>query len=356
MKNILLFLFALVALSSCPFPKPDNGGGGDGRIVVDPPSPSPSPDPVPPSCYQAKVKDCVGELTDPPSHDCGGVVVDEGGDSIPQINIPRAIKEWKPEYTNTVFESTRDKHSLAGSVIKDGRLRDSELKMFGCEGYKNATDNERRVFFTHFLGVLGIEESGYRANLDHGECSNGRLWNPDNYPSKWPLARKEKAAAVAKGASRCWLSSGMFQMSRSTVERKPYSCKFKTSGQNALHDPNDSITCALQVLNTQIKNCGGLFCNREEHKKYAYFGPMRRKPQIDKMAGNFKKRLRDMPFCDPNYRSTDGAGSRARHGQQHANSRCSSIVDIERTRARRVAGNQENDVSDNEGEENSVKQ
>jgi len=335
MKNLIILITFSLMLFSCrlPWQKPSNGGGGGGSgpIVISPSNPEPSPT-VPISCFDAKVKDCVGELTDPPSGSrCPTVIVDEGGFEFPAISTSTKRK-WKPEYTSYFADSTNN-DPLAKSLLDDGMFRDSELSKLGCTGYKTATDNEKKIVLLNILAALGIKESGYDPSQDTYECGNPfKLWTKlyKVYPSSWSLTKKQSVAAKTLGVNRCWISSGLFQMTRSTVERSPYSCKFKKSGWQAMHDPEDNIKCALRVLATQTKKCGGLFCHRREHHKYTYFGPLRREKDINDIAGLFKKQLRNMPFCDPDYRKGRDVKIAGKIGHKHTDTKCEEVVETDR--------------------------
>lgn len=250
------------------------------------------------SCESSLV-DCLNDQIDPPnSADCHDIIVDNISENA-RVDIPNPNGNgWKKIYSTWALEGS-------DQIVQNENLSDEDLNKLGCPGYKSASKEERKLFWPYLLAALAKKESNYRPTTDYPECSNGTRWDPNTLTAK--------QAATHQGASSCWISSGLFQLTRSTVENSPYSCHFKTSGWKAVHDPEDNIKCALRVLNQQIKSCG-LFCKTSK----AYFGPLKRDKDSLEIQEHFKSiALTHLPFCR--------AGGTNKLGEVAMDSKCSRI-------------------------------
>ncbi len=258
------------------------------------------------SCENSQLAECINEQTEPESSDdCHDVIVDNNLSHVNasqiRIPVPKSGPGWTSSYSQWALDGSNQ-------IIQNENLSDIDLEKLGCPGYRTATPEQRKLFWPYFLAALAKKESNYRSTTDYPECSNGTTWNPETQTAS--------QAAHTKGARSCWISSGLFQLTRSTVENRPYSCSFKESGWRAVHDPEDNIKCALKVLNQQIKSCG-LFCKTSK----AYFGPLKRDGDSEKIQAHFRAlALNHLPFCQRGA----SAGS-PRVGQLELDSKCSRI-------------------------------
>ncbi len=267
------------------------------------------------SCDPSQLSECVNDqVNSVSSGDCYDVVVDN---HIPsevtnkvQISAPSSGGGWTSEYTKWTLEGSNE-------IVQNNNLSDEDLEKLGCPGYKYASSEQRKLFWPYLLAALAKKESNYRPSTNYAECSNGTTWDPSSQTSK--------QAAELKGASSCWVSSGLFQLTRSTVENSPYSCSFKKEGWDAVLDPEDNIKCALKVLNQQIKTCG-LFCKTSK----AYFGPLKRDADSQDIQQHFKTMASsNLGLC-----KLQAPQDTDKIGQVQLETKCSRIQDSNATKTR----------------------
>ncbi|ATH06636.1 hypothetical protein BIY24_01395 [Halobacteriovorax marinus] len=119
-----------------------------------------------------------GEVTDviepgvEGENSCPDVRVDSDGNiSLPKIS-PTG---WKGEWSKKVISVLENKKEISDSMLKDPNLiNNKSLSKINCQGYKYATENERKQFWVTLIAAMTYAESGYSPKKGYKE-TNGTI-------------------------------------------------------------------------------------------------------------------------------------------------------------------------------------
>ena len=194
---------------------------------------------------------------------------------IAEVKINSFLKNhsWKPEWSHVIDEELkRDDYSLGAESMLNLVIDEEDLDDLECDGYNQASFEDKRNFWIVFFSALARAESAFNPKVGSRKTHGHR-------------------------------SFGLLQLSKQTAKNE---CHFITPKQSVLN-AEDNLRCGVKLMSWQLhgaptKSGKKLRSDLEGQLfgKYIFqWGPLRQNdPKGRSLLVNwFKDHLEQLPFC-----------------------------------------------------------
>lgn len=203
MKFYLLILLILVC--SCKTFQLGNGGSQGGSVPT-----------------AQDMDDYIKRSTTFEKKQCGDLTIDIPRPQKNVIIYPSGQNPWKEEYSKAISEQFK-KPYMQG--LRTEKINESDLKLIHCEGYNEASEEQKEQFWILFLSAMSKPESNFNSHEEfreqNGTVSTGML-------------------QIDAKASNDWCEILAKEKNNSTFSKKD------------MHTPETNLQCGLLMMQWQI--------------------------------------------------------------------------------------------------------